>query len=157
MSGRELSSRIVCDVLKAVGSKLMTSAPAAALASRMACRSEPSPESPVFVTVKVLRTSRSSSASRASRRRAGRPGGAMRAERGAQANQRRIHVRVVTGILHQGTFGLRYNGRAPSRARRPGAGRRGVAGSRYLLDLVQDIAVSGLGGPPGWSDRPYHF
>jgi hypothetical protein len=35
-SGSELSSRIVCGALKAAGSKLMTSAPAEALASRIA-------------------------------------------------------------------------------------------------------------------------
>src|SRR3954453_8976704 len=51
MTGRRDSGLITCGAVPGI-SKLIVFAPGFALESRIACRREPSPESPVLVTVK---------------------------------------------------------------------------------------------------------
>src|SRR5262249_54612093 len=118
--------------------KVIVSAPGAAFASRIACRSEPGPPSSVVVTVKTAGANRSSSPSTPGRkdwrRRIGRVRSAFSlAARGRNHEERRM------GLLHRG-FGLRYNGGQLPRARRPDA-----RALHVLLSLCQNGGYRPLG------------
>src|SRR4051812_44200674 len=97
--------------------KLIVSAPGLALASRIACRSEPAPLSSVLATVKTAGTHRSSSPSSRGRNRGGWAAGRGRL-RDRRAARGRSQEETRMGDLHCGS-GLRYNGDDITGARRP--------------------------------------